>query len=241
MKKTIAYLIVLSVFLLAGSSLSARDRKDKELISHTALYKGEKVAGLDILFANFDSNNTEFLLLANNVGASGNVFRVHPFFFYAYKDNAAAGLRLNFSTARVNLDNVDLNLLSPDLNFSFSGAYGTWRAVGGEVFHRNYIGLDRKGTVGIFCEFALGYNYNKLDFGAGNYDIINQVKLVFRPGLILYILPQVSVEASLGLADVSYTFSDAYSANQKVGSFGKWGLGARFNILNCNFGIAYHF
>lgn len=241
MKKTIAYIIVVSAFLLAGSSLSARDRKDKELTSHTALYKGEKVAGLDILFANFDSNNTEFLLLANNVGASGNIFRVKPFFFYAYKDNAAAGLRLNFSTARANLDKVDLNLLSPDLNFNLSGVDANWRAVGGELFHRNYIGLDRKGTVGIFCEFALCYNYNKLDFAGGNYDIINQLKLVFSPGLILYILPQVSVEASLGLADVSYTFSDAYSENRKAGSFGKWGAGARFNILNCHFGIAYHF
>ena len=85
------------------------------------------------------------------------------------------------------------------------------------------------------------YPVFRVDFAGGNYDIINQLKLVFRPGLILYILPQVSVEASLGLADVSYTFSDAYSENRKVGSFGKWGLGARFNILNCNFGIAYHF
>lgn len=234
-------LLAAAPWAIGSEAGNAAKKEKKSFQVHTALEKGEKTVGLGVLFANFNSDNSEFLLLANNLGAKGNVFRIAPNFSVAYKDNASVGLRLKYSNAKLDLDEANLRLFSDALSAGLSDVTGNWKSFGGTVFHRNYIGLDPKGTVGLFCEFQLGYSYNRIDFGADQYNTANQVKLSFNPGLILYILPMVSVEASVGLADVSYTTSLSHNGSTEDGKFSRVGGGAHLNILNCNFGISFHF
>lgn len=250
MKRTLSYLMVLTLMLFSVPRSFAQEKADttaaaapskKNFKVSTALEKGEKSIGFSLLYSNFDSKNSEFLLLATNLSTSGSIFRIRPYFQYAYRDNCSVGFRMRYTNAKIDLSNANLKLFTDDLSFSLKDTKGTLNAFGASVFHRNYFGLDRKGTVSLFCEFELGYSFNKIDFGAGQYNTGNKVDLVFSPGVLLYILPFVSVEASIGLADLTYFNSRSYVDNVPGGDINRFGAGVHFNVMNLNFGISYHF
>ncbi len=251
MRKIITYCIAVVMLVSSLTPLSARntespDKKEKSewqktFQMQTVLEKGERTAGAGILLANFDSDNSELFLLANNIGANGNLFHIKPCLSYAYRDNAAIGARISFATAKMNIDETNLRLISDDLATDLSDIDGRLSSFGGGLFHRNYIGLDSKGTVGLFCEFELRYTHSTLDYDNGLSNSINQLRLTFSPGAVLYIMPMVSVEASIGLADLTYTASRSNNEDNSEGTYNKFRGGTRINIMNCNFGISYHF
>lgn len=228
------FIILLAVMLLP-SVLRAGDA-EKRFKTYSVLEKGEWTAGLSFLATSIGSDNSQFLLLVNGLDAQGKLVRVAPAFTYAYKDNASMGLRFSYGKADLSLDNVDLSLLSDDLAISLADMDASFSSWSVAAFHRNYIGLEKSGTVGLFCEFRLAYSGSRL--GAGQSAIpLNQIKLCFAPGVVLYIFSFVSVEASVGIADFAYTSSKAVD----TGSLSKVSGGVNFNILNCNFGINFHF
>ncbi len=227
----------------AGATTPAggTSRHTRAFEKHTVVYKGETMGGLSAVYANLNSTNTEYLLLINNLDATGALFRIAPQMSYAYKDNASIGARFVYNNAVVDLGNVDLNLLSKDLGVSLSDQSLSWSSCGAYIFHRNYIGLEKSGTAGFFCEFRLGYSSNRLDMGGGDCNKSRQVQLAFAPGFILYILPFVSVEASMGMADLTYTKAEVLTEGVREGDRGSFGGGVGLKLMNCNFGISYHF
>lgn len=216
-------------------------RRHKNFINPTVMYRNEIAGGTGLLYTNFSSRNSEFALLANGIGANGNLFRFSPFVEFAYKDNASIGIRGQITTAGAQIDKATASLLSEDLSFSVNDVSARLTSYGAAIFHRNYFGLEKSGTVGLFLECALKYSHNKLDIGGGNYNNVDQLRLGLAPGIILYVLPFVSVEGSIGIADVTASMSRSYKQDRLQGQFGKVKANASLNILNCNFGVAYHF
>jgi len=269
MKRFLSYLLLAAMTLFSAQALYAREqdsttvqqdsttvqqdsttvqqdstakKKGKKILKiSNAIEKGEKMVGMGIIYTSFDSRNSEILLMATNMTATGNLFRIRPYFAYAYMDNAAVGFRLKYATANLNLDNVNLSLGSEELSTTLKDVKGKYNSFGASVYHRNYFGLDRKGTVGLFCEFELGYAYNRIDTAEGTYNTGSRVDLVFSPGLVLYILPFVSVEFSVGLADITWYSSKSYVNNAVQGNLSRFSGGVRPNLLNFNFGISYMF
>lgn len=235
-------LVLMAVFPVSSFATEGKknQRETKKFNPSVLLYKGECVAGGSVLYASFNSGNSEILLIANNIDASGSFFRIAPSFQYAYMDNASVGFRFAYNGANGKISRLDMNL-GDDLNFDVRNTALKLNGWSAGIFHRNYIGLDKKGTVGLFCEFQLGYSYNRTETAAADYSISNRVKLSFAPGLYLYVLPFVSLELSVGLADVSYNRIRDFKNNEQSGTFNKFDGGVKFNLLNCNFGIAYHF
>lgn len=214
----------------------------KKFRASTLVYKGEKMCGAGAVYANLDSRNSEFLLILNNLSASGKIFRISPQFVYAYRDNASVGFRFAYSTANCYLDAMKLSLLSEELSFELDADTPLrFHSYNAGAFHRNYFGFDRRGTVGIFFEERFAYVHNDLRMGGTTANKSNQLKLVFSPGLVLYILPFVSVEASVSLADLSCTFASSVDTKNTAGSRFKFAGGARVNLSNVNFCINYHF
>lgn len=237
--------LLLSLSLtLPGACASRPDstsRRVRTFEKHTLVYKGEKMSGLGFVYANLDSRNSEYLLLVNNLDAGGVLFRATPQFSCAYSDNAAIGARIVYNNASLDLGNVDLNLLSKDLGVTLSDSALGWTSFGGYVFHRNFIGLEKSGTAGFFCEFRLGYTHSRLDFGSGNCNTVNQGKLAFAPGFLLYVLPFVSVESSIALADLTCTGATSFDGEVKDGSRSRFSAGVGLKLIDCHFGVAYHF
>lgn len=232
---------VSAITVQAAGTADSTVLRPRAFETHTVVFKGETMAGLGAVYANLNSTNTEYLLLVNNLDASGALFRIAPQMSFAYKDNAAIGARIVYNKAGINLGNADLNLLSNDLGLSLSDQDLNWSSFGAYVFHRNYIGLEKSGTAGFFCEFRLGYSSNRLDMGGGNCNNVRQAQMAFAPGFILYILPFASVEASIGMADLTYTKAKAGAEGADDGSRGAIGGGVGLKLMNCNFGVSYHF
>lgn len=231
MRKSI---IIFFLAIVLSPALRAGD-KEKRFKTYTALEKGEWIAGLSALYSGINSNNSQFLLIVEDMDADGNLLRLSPAVSYAYKDNASIGLRFSYSRANLNLDDINLNLFSDDLSLDiskFNASYNSWNA---GFFHRNYFGLGPKGNVGLFCEFQLSYAHSSLKYDSDT-DTANRFGLTFSPGVIVYIFNFLSFEASIGIADANCTIAKSPS-----GDFTKWGGGLSFNLLNCNFGLNFHF
>ena len=221
---------------------SSKVKKGK-LPMHVAVYKNEKMVGAAFMYANMNSNNSEFLLLANAIDAQGQCYRISPFVSWAYRDNCSIGARFAYTRMLGEISEGSLGLLSDDLKFDLTDANVDYHIYKAALFHRNYMGLDRRGTIGLFLEFQLSYKYSRSVFGKNpdTYSDGHSVSLGLSPGVVLYILPMVSIEASLGIANVGYSHSSTYSSGQRQGLRAKWYAGVDLNLLNLNFGISYHF
>lgn len=239
MRKAVPYLLALLLSLTAGTASFAGEKKG--LQTYTVINRGEFMAGAGILYADANSSNSEFLLLANGLDAEGKFFRISPCMSWAYRDNATIGIRGSFTAGIAAIDNVNLNLLDKDLGIDIEDIGGSVKSFGVSLFHRNYFGLEKSGTVGLFCEFRLGYTGSHIATGSDSVNSIQQARLSFAPGFVLFVLPFVSLEASIGIADVTYTHSDASRGNAPVGNSSRIGGGISFNLLNSNFGVTYHF
>ena len=223
----------------APDSLSAKRRFKSSVVLH----KSEKVVGVSIMYFNLGSNNSTFFLLAKNLGATANIFRVAPSFSFAYRDNASIGIRGYYMNAAANLQNVNLNLLSDELKLDLSNFSGSASTFGVSIFNRNYFGFEPSGTVGLFLEERLTFSHSRMSFGntAGVYSTSGQVRLSFAPGIILYVLPYVSVQACMDIAGIGYTGASSYKDEVKAGSASQFNGSVSLSPLDINFGINFHF
>lgn len=253
MKRILSYCIALLIGVRALAATDAAPvRTDtahtKRFNDNVLVYKGEKFVGASILYGTINSKNSEYLLLATGIDASGKLFRAAPYFNWAYRDNRSVGIRFAYGSGTMSIANLKPGILDvlaldlgPVLPESFSLENTRIRTCEVALSHRNYLGIDRRGTVGFFLELSLRYAYNRIDFGPDTYNAVNQIKIVAAPGVLLYILPFISVECSLGLGNLTYSIGKAYATNVEGGTRQNFSAGVDFSPLNCNFGISYHF
>ena len=246
MKKIISSLA--AIFLL-GTMLFASEAPDsvsakRRFKSSVVLHKSEKVVGVSIMYFNLGSNNSTFFLLAKNLGADANIFRVAPSFSYAYRDNGCIGIRGYYMNVAANLQNVNLNLLSDELKLDLSDFSGSANTFGVSIFNRNYFGFEPSGTVGLFLEERLTYSSSRMSFDKNNpgvYGTSGQIRLSFAPGIILYVLPYVSVQACIDIAGIGYTGASSFKDEVKTGSASQFNGSVSLSPMDINFGINFHF
>lgn len=241
MRRVLEYLTAALLLLSISLPAIAANKGEKNFANHQLVRKGEFMAGASVMYASMNSDNSEFLLLMTGATASGSVFRAAPYVSYAYRDNASIGVRFDYSKANAVLDNVNLGLLSDDLTVSVKGLDAVITSYGAGLYHRNYFGFDKGGNIGMFLELRAQYSHNDIHSGQAAVNGSDKLQLVFAPGVLMYILPFVSLDASIGIADFSYVFSAVSSQDPSSGSFKKMGGGVGLNLLNCNFAVSFHF
>ncbi len=236
------FYITLAAVLMCCTQIPGQ-AKGKVLEERTVVYKGESLAGLGVNYLNLNSNNSDILLTITNIDAKGSYLKVSPSYGYAVSDNHVIGARLNFSSIKGGADNLSLDLLGlmevENANFQINT-----RSVGGTVFYRRYVGLDKKGNVGLYLETSLGYKSSRSTTGSDPddaYTLGNQFKFNFAPGVILYIVPMASLHVQLGMANVSYNTSNCFKGGDKTGHLNRWKGGVGLNVMDLMFGVTYHF
>lgn len=237
-------LIITVIMLLACGQVFGAVKEKLDGAGRTVLYKGEHVIGLSASYYDLSSVNSDILLLISDLGAKASYLGASAAYQYAYKDNMSVGVRFKYNMVNGGLDNVNLNLLSQSLAFDVKDLKVKTNSIGATLFNRIYFGLDRKGTVGLYLEQSLGYkrNYTFLGPEAGNaHTVGDQFRLGLAPGIILYVLPFVSLQAQIGIASVDYSNYNCYQDNQKIGHLAKWGGSLKFNLPDMMFGINFHF
>lgn len=228
-----------------GSELMPKDTtKTNRFKNHLIAPKGEWQCGIAVMYADFTSSDSEYMMLLQGLNADASLLRLAPQAAYTFANNHAVGVRFQYTNINGNLDSATADLLG-NFTMSLGDISARSRALSASVFQRSYWGLDKRGRVGVFWDYILGYTRRNVSFATGGsdapYTITHKVHLGFAPGLVYYPMNNVSVHASLCLADLSYNYVKAYENRAVTGTRHAWKAQAKVNVLDLNFGLAIHF
>lgn len=229
--------------------LPTRRRIDREINKIKFAYKGEVMMGLTASYGTLSSDDTDFMLIIDNINADGTMATVKPFIGYFYRDNNCLGVRFGYSHVGGTVNAAELDLgESNDVQFdvpyldlrSDNYSFG--------IFHRSYAGLDPKGRFGLFAEFELSVSTGSSEFAyetggvtRRTYSDNTQVKLSFNPGAAVYIFPNVCATLSFGLGGIQYTSVTQKDADgNKIGSRKASNMKFKLNIAAINIGMTIH-
>lgn len=208
------------------------------------VYKGEHIVSLGATYYSLGSSNSDILLVISDLGAKATYGHANLSYSYAYIPNQSIGIRANWSRIDGGIDQANANLLDESLSLDISNISALTRSVGGTLFNRSYFGLDKKGNVGLYLEAGLSYKNSHSVIGPASADTYtngHQIRASLAPGFILYILPNASLCAQIGIVNVSYNSSSCFENGQKKGSLNVWRGGFKFNLMDLMFGINFHF
>lgn len=230
--------------VVLGKELTPKNTtKETRFTNRLIAPKGEWQTGLSVMYADFSSTNSEYMMLLQGVNAKASMLRLAPQAAYTFADNHAVGVRFQYTTLNGMVDSATADLLG-NFSMSFGDVQANSRALTTSFFQRTYWGLDKNGRVGIFWDYIVGYTRKNSNFNAGaaeSYVINNKLHLGFAPGLVYFPMNNVSVQASICVADLSYNNVKAYEEGQVTGTRHAWKAQASLNVLDLNFGLTIHF
>ena len=230
--------------IVLGGEMAPKDStKTRRFKNHLIAPKGEWQCGLSVMYADFSSNNSDYMLLLQGVGANASMLRLAPEGAYTFADNHAVGARFQYTNINGMVDSATADLLG-NLSIEVGGLNAVSRSAGGSIFQRTYVGLDNFGRVGIFWDYVLGYTRSKTQFYAGEasdaYSLNNKLSLNFAPGIVYFPMNNVSVQVCISMAGLSYTNVKAYENGQVAGVRHAWKARAGLSIFDLAFGLIVH-
>lgn len=230
--------------------LPMRQRVDRNVGDNKFVYKGEFMLGLTASYGKVSSENSDIMLLLNGIDVGLRSTTVRPFFAYAYRDNLAVGARFGYEYINGNIANIDVNLglIAEGMENMSIGDLGLINeSFSYSIFHRNYLGLDRRGIVGVILETELLVKNGTSQFMSGGEDVSASLSRNFaaqlnvNPGIGVYVFPQVCVTATVGIGGLRYNnirqFNDM---GEIVGRRDHSSLDFKVNITNIQIGIVAH-
>ena len=231
--------------LALGDEIMPKDTtKTRRFKNRLIAPKGEWQCGLSVMYADFSSEDTDYMLLLQGVDASASLFRLVPEAAYTFKDNHALGVRFQYTNANGMVDTATADLFG-NLSMSVEDLNACSRSISASVFQRTYVGLDNQGRIGVFWDYVLGVSRTKSQFYSGEsssaYSIKKKIHLGFAPGIVYFPMNNVSVQASICLADLSYSTLAAYNDGSVTGVRDAWKAQVSLNVLDICFGLTVHF
>lgn len=230
--------------------LPTRHRVNRNVDINKFVYKGEVMLGLTASYGRVDSDNSDIMLLLNGIDVGLRSTTVRPFFAYAYSDNRAVGFRMGYELIKGDLSNIDasLGLIAEGMENLSIGDIGLRNeSYSWSLFHRHYLGLDRRGIVGVILETELLVKNGTTQFLSGGEDVSASLsrnfaaRLNVNPGIGIYVFPQVCVTATVGIGGLRYNNIRQYDdAGAVIGRRDHSSLDFKLNITNIQIGVVAH-
>ncbi len=230
--------------------LPVRKRIDREINKIRYVYKGEVMLGLTASYGTLSTEDADFLVILDNINASGTITTIRPSIGYFYRDNRCVGMRFGYTHVNGKIDPGgrfdlgDSNDVATDIpylstrsdNFSFG------------FYHRTYAGLDPAGRFGLFAELELTMSTGNSEFTYENDGELKstfsenmQARFSFNPGAAVYIFPNVCATLSFGLGGLQYSYVTQKDAEgNKIGSRSASKMRFRLNLAAINIGMNIH-
>ncbi len=230
--------------------LPVRKRIDREINKIRYVYKGEVMLGLTASYGTLSTEDADFLVILDNINASGTITTIRPSIGYFYRDNRCVGMRFGYTHINGKIDPGgrfdlgDSNDVATDIpylstrsdNFSFG------------FYHRTYAGLDPAGRFGLFAELELTMSTGNSEFTYENDGELKstfsenmQARFSFNPGAAVYIFPNVCATLSFGLGGLQYSYVTQKDAEgNKIGSRSASKMRFRLNLAAINIGMNIH-
>ena len=225
-------------------------RINRHIDRNKFVYKGEVMLGLTASHGKLNIEDSDIMLLFDNIDLGLNSTTVKPFLAYAYRDNRAVGMRFGYEYLRGDLGNVALNLGSAaDISFALGGVGLKSENYAWSIFHRNYIGLDRRGIIGAILESELLvktgttsiFTTDKEGLPTSSTSRNFAAKINFNPGLAVYVFPEVCVTVTVGIGGLYYNNVRIMDeADMVAGRRDRTGLQFKFNIADIQIGVVAH-
>lgn len=231
--------------IVLGSELPRKDTvSQRRLTNRLIAPKGGWQCGLSVMYADFNSANSDYMLLLQGLSARASMLKIAPEAAYTFKNNHAVGVKFNYMKAGGMIDAATADLLG-NLSLSVGDINAVSNSMGGSIFQRTYIGIDKQGRFGIFWDYILGYTRAKTQFGTGDagapsHTVKEKVNIAFAPGVVYFPMNNVSVQANVSIADLSYATTTAYQGGSEVGTHKGLKAQAGLNLLNLSFGLTIH-
>lgn len=230
--------------------LPMRQRINRNIDQNKFVYKGEVMLGLTASYGSLNSEDSDVMLLLDNINLGLRSATIKPFFAYSYRDNLAVGLRFGYESIRGELGNLDLNLgLIADMeNMGLSNLGLRNESFMWSLFHRNYIGLDRRGIVGVILEAELMVKSGTSTMWSGVGDELSRsdsrnfaARLNFNPGMGVYVFPQVCLTVTVGVGGLYYNNIRQFDMSGiETGRRDRSGLKFKLNIADIQIGLVAH-
>ncbi len=230
--------------------LPVRKRIDREIDKISYVYKGEVMLGLTASYGTLSAEDADFLVILDNINATGTIATVRPSIGYFYRDNRCVGMRFGYTHINGKIDPAgrfdlgDSNDVATDIpylstksdNFSFG------------FYHRTYAGLDPAGRFGLFAELELTMSTGNSEFTYENDGELKstfsenmQARFSFNPGAAVYIFPNVCATLSFGLGGLQYSYVTQKDAEgNKIGSRSASKMRFRLNLAAISIGMNIH-
>lgn len=228
--------------VVLGTEVMPKDTtKARRFKNHLIASKGEWQCGLAVMYADFDSDNTDYMLVLQGLTAKASMLRIAPEAAYTFKDNHAIGVRFQYTKAGGMLDGLTADLLG-NMSIPVENIGGSTLSMGASIFQRSYVGIDKRGRFGVFWDYVLGYTRSKTQLAAadGTYSLKEMGHLGFSPGVVYFPMNNISIQACVSIAEISYNNVTAYESGIVTGSRSAWKAQASLNVLNLNFGLTIH-
>lgn len=230
--------------VVLGEEIMPKDTtRQRRFKNHLIAPKGEWQCGLSVMYADFSSSDADYMLMLQGLGADASMLRLAPEAAYTFRNNHAVGAKFQYTSLNGMIDTATADLLG---NFSMTveNLHASSKSMSASVFQRTYVGLDKYGRVGLFWDYVLGVSRTRTQFYTGEssnaYSLNEKISLGFAPGIVYFPMNNVSIQASIGLASLSYGNLKAYEGGDVVGSRKNWKANASLNILDLSFGLTIH-
>lgn len=229
--------------------LPVRRRIDREIDKVKYVYKGEFMMGLTASYGTLSSEDSDFMVILDNINASGTIATIKPFFGYFYRNNHCIGVRFGYTYIDATLNTAQFDLgEGNDVSFDFPYISARSNNYSFALFHRTYAGLDPRGRFGLFAELELSVASGRSNFTyesggelKSTFSENIQAKFSFNPGAAVYIFPSVCATLSFGLGGIQYTHVTQKDAEgNKVGSRTASKMRFRLNLAAINIGMNIH-
>lgn len=215
----------------------------RSLTKNVIIPKSDWQIGMAVAYMNMSSDDSDFMLLLNDNVASASIFRISVNASYCYSNNKTIGARFQYTNGSCAVDASTIDLLG-NFSLDLKNVRGKTLSYASYVYNRYYLGLDNRGRVGLFMDFALGYTRSRSSFtmssSSNTYTINHKLGLNISPGFVYFPMNNVSVFAFLSFADISYNNSRGYSGGTMTGERHYFRAQAKVNALALNFGLTVH-
>lgn len=215
----------------------------RRLASYTIIPKGDWQIGMAASYMNISTDNSDYLLILDGTSANASILDISLQGGFAYMNNQSAGLRFKYSTGNCLIDASTLDLLG-NFSLDIENIRAKYLSYSAYLFNRSYIGLDRLARVGFFIDAALGYVRSRTDVFVqdmhSSYSTNDKISLVLSPGIVYFPMNNVSIYASVSLADISYNYSKGFKDGVFVGDRLSFRAQSKLNLLALSFGITVH-
>lgn len=234
------------LLLVSIASLSAADRDSLRVFNKYPLVgKGSFQIGASFMSININGSNGNALLLLSGLDFSGNLKQMNPFISYAYKQDRAVGVQLDYSAANLSVSAATLDLLNEGLAFDVENVNASVRSTGVKAFHRWFVGLDRLSRFGFYYDTALSYSTSRIEYfeesSSDTYSSGTKLGFSFTPGVMIFVRNNVSVHVGADVSALSYNKIESYQNGSVTGRResikGKLGV----DILSLAYGLSFHF